>query len=165
MLAVKKIINLYFYIGCKWRWDTNDTSAGALFFFIPSFFIVAIVDHIYNKLLCHHMPVLLMNIIAWSLVLLVYIFYKYNDRGVKIIAYYNEYTQIRKWYINTIIGIAYFCAFCLITYCSFKIIDCILWHISATGRTGRWSLTKSWLRLSVPTAPPPSSSVSVRANH
>ena len=120
------IINLYFYIGCKWRWDTNDTSAGALFFFIPSFFIVAIVDHIYNKLLCHHMPVLFMNIIAWSLVLLVYIFYKYNDRGVKIIAYYNEYTQIRKWYINTIIGIAYFCAFCLITYCSFKIIDCIL---------------------------------------
>lgn len=109
------IINLYFYIGCKWRWDTNDTSAGALFFFIPSFFIVAIVDHIYNKLLCHHMPVLFMNIIAWSLVLLVYIFYKYNDRGIKIIAYYNEYTQIRKWYINTIIGIAYFCAFCLIT--------------------------------------------------
>ena len=27
------IINLYFYIGCKWRWDTNDTSAGALFFY------------------------------------------------------------------------------------------------------------------------------------
>ena len=45
------------------------------------------------------MPVLFMNIIAWSLVLLVYIFYKYNDRGIKIIAYYEQSHLFDKWWV------------------------------------------------------------------
>lgn len=121
------IVNLYFYIGCYWRWGTSSVGNGAFFHLYPTLFIVTIMDHVYNKLTFQHMSVLFGMIMTLSMIFLVYLYYKRHRKGEKIIEYYdNNYPKLRKWYIIFLIWIAYLCAFYLITYCSFKIIDCIL---------------------------------------
>ena len=116
MLAVKKNINFYFYLGSKWLTDgKGDVFGGSFFFFFPILLLSFDFGFLFEILFSTKIPVLVYIIVSCILVLPIYKYYKKDNIGDLIITQY-EHTKYNKWYILMLYALIYFIIMFSITF-------------------------------------------------
>lgn len=118
-----KIFDIYFYASSILRFDDGSVSLGALGFFWPNIIIESLIEHFFQK----WMLIKISNGAGFCIVVMmtffVFLYYKHNDRGKKIIAYYKEHTKIGKWYFTLFTLFSYYIFFAFVGVGGEKIID------------------------------------------
>ena len=108
-----KIFDIYFYASSILRFDDGSVSLGALGFLWPNIIIVSLIKIPNEAGFC----------IVVMMTFFVFLYYKHNDRGKKIIAYYKEHTKIGKWYFTLFTLFSYYIFFAFVGVGGEKIID------------------------------------------
>lgn len=122
VLKMKKIIDLYFYIASTFRSNTPSMLCAIAGFSIPVLYIVLLAKRFLEKVFIIKIQDAVSVAAIGILLCLIWLFYKKNDRGKMVVAYYNQ-TRLRKWYIVLLLGFVYYVCYTVIFFALLKLVD------------------------------------------
>lgn len=121
-----RFIDIYFYTCSVIRFSEGSVAYGAMGFLFPIVFLVHLLNYFCKKCWLIGLTEEASLFLVYVMTFLVYLYYKRNDRGRKIITYYSENSKIGKWYLTIALVFAYFFVFYIVAEGGTKLIDLIL---------------------------------------
>lgn len=91
-------------------------------FLIPVLYIVLLAKRFLEKVFIIKIQDAVSVAAIGILLCLIWLFYKKNDRGKMVVAYYNQ-TRLRKWYIVLLLGFVYYVCYTVIFFALLKLVD------------------------------------------
>lgn len=95
---------------------------GVLGFVLPIFCVFMVIEHLLEKVWHIEVPVILLVIISLLPIILIYNYYKCENRGEKIMDYYNH-KKTNNRYIIALFVFLYYIFFCIAALFSCSLID------------------------------------------
>ena len=118
---MKKFFDVYFYLGSQWRYE-NDILIGALFWGYPISVWLGTIANSIRKIFNFELPTLVALILTIVLTWFIYLYYKHNGRGERIIDTFNRKKYMVKWYVRVLLMLLYIFIFTF----SAKVFSCII---------------------------------------
>ena len=121
-----RFIDIYFYTFSVIKFSEGSVSHGAMGFCFPIMISVHLINYFCKKCWLIGLTKEALLFLVFVMTFLVYLYYKRNDRGRKIITYYSENSKIGKWYFTIALICAYHFVYLIVAVGGTKLIDLIL---------------------------------------